>query len=1172
MRKSLQRAVFTLVLFLSSWNSAAGILLSSSTDRSNPVPLAGATVSGTMYVFFEYPEPVTQVRFSVMESGPLVKVENSYPFDYVGTRPNGLARPYDSSVLPDGIHSIFVSATLASGEIISEEASFIVGESTPLPQSEVYSLSYSLSSDRSNAGPLEAASLDGDIYVFLSPETNVEQVRFFVDSSDPAGTPFRVENNAPYDVAGGSTTRARPFDASSLSAGPHFIYAEVIKDDGESEAVAASFTVGGAAGLTASEEIITLSSEPDQGVITASVNIGASDGALVGISEQHTAAWLQIDLGDLTTPQAVSLNADTTGLSPGTYVDEVEFSASGYQPLTVTVSLTIEGDVPGGDYALMYSLNSNRSDASQLEGVSVDGDIYVFVSPETNIDQVRFFIDSSDSSGTPFKVENNAPYDFAGGKVDRARPFDVSSLSPGSHFIYAEIVKDGGDTEAITANFFQGPALPALTASLTEIEVASEPDQGVIQLQDITIDTDSGASADFSISSDADWLTVDPAMGATPGPVSLSVNTDGLLQGDYTATVTAIASGHLNAIIDVSLLVTGVVGEAVADQVHLAWVEDPATSMTVVWRTLDSGAASTVQYREANQNEWQEAVGAPRVSGTSGVLHEVTLRNLTPSTRYEYRVRRDSAGSWSDIFSTLTGPSPGPANFEAIFVADTGLVGRLDGLATGTAQVIDEIAEINPLLVLLGGDLAYYNSDKRFGTHDQTIDAWFNQWQEVASRSPTMPTYGNHEVFLQEDVANWLARFPTPEGFDDRKSYSFTVGDVHFVSIFGPLDSSAMSTDIVNWIEQDIIAAKEQGAQWIIPFFHVAPFSDGINHPSNINYREQLGPLFEGLGVQVVLTAHDQSYERTYPLVDVPATNTPTSTKLYCYDSSDGVTWVKSGPGGKLSSKNDDFSEFATTPAPAWTAYRDNTMHHFSRLIVSAEGSIQLDSYGVVGDGTAPLIMDSFKYILGECPADLLFSPSVLTFVVQPDEQASETVTLDRSEGESTNIAVTVDQGWLDVSPALLASTPEDMLVSVDTAGLLPGSYLGMVNATDGEGVEARLQVALTERDLVVSSTPDRSTAVLLEGATLSGNIFVFTTPDNGVLRVSFFLDDPDMQSSPRKIENNAPYDLAGTTRADDPKPFDSTQLAPGEHTLTALIERVSGDSEVVHASFTVAN
>jgi hypothetical protein len=94
----------------------------------------------------------------------------------------------------------------------------------------------------------------------------------------------------------------------------------------------------------------------------------------------------------------------------------------------------------------------------------------------------------------------------------------------------------------------------------------------------------------------------------------------------------------------------------------------------------------------------------------------------------------------------------------------------------------------------------------------------------------------------------------------------------------------------------------------------------------------------------------------------------------------------------------------------------------------------------------------------------------------------------------------------------------------------------------------------------------------MLAGATLAANAYVLTGPDAGVSRVSFWLDDPAMASTPRRIENSAPFDFAGgnaTTGA--ALPWDTRKVADGQHTITARLETAAGP-QVVHASFQVDN
>ncbi|MGB3294526.1 MAG: fibronectin type III domain-containing protein [Phormidesmis sp.] len=468
------------------------------------------------------------------------------------------------------------------------------------------------------------------------------------------------------------------------------------------------------------------------------------------------------------------------------------------------------------------------------------------------------------------------------------------------------------------------------------------------------------------------------------------------------------------------------------DQIHLAWVNDPASTMTVVWRTLTLDVPSTVNYREIGETSWQTATGALRTSGTTGTLHEVTLTGLTPSTAYEYRVQGDGSG-WSNIYQTRTAPASGPSDFTAIYVADTGLVGRTDGLTTGTQQVIDEIDELDPLLILGGGDYAYYNTETRFSQLDDAIDEWFNQWQPVLTESPVMPTYGNHEVILGEGFESWAARFPTPEGLDSRQNYSFDVGDVHFVSILAVQDIGGVTDERVNWVEQDILAAQARGQRWIIPYFHAGPFSNGINHGSNIEFRKRFGPLFERLDVDLAIYSHDQAYERTYPLANLPPVNkesliTPTSLSLTNYTKEDGVVFVKTSPGGKLSNKNGGFSPFANETPQPYIAFRDNTMHHFSQLTVAAEGSLRLDTYGLIGDGSPPVIIDSFQITDGPSPVVVTIADTSVS------EAAAAYLTFDIVLSSASTADITLNLATVDGSATGGSPSEFDSAGAVDYA------------------------------------------------------------------------------------------------------------------------------------------
>ncbi|HSO26857.1 MAG TPA: fibronectin type III domain-containing protein, partial [Anaerolineales bacterium] len=219
--------------------------------------------------------------------------------------------------------------------------------------------------------------------------------------------------------------------------------------------------------------------------------------------------------------------------------------------------------------------------------------------------------------------------------------------------------------------------------------------------------------------------------------------------------------------------------EEAVDQVHASWEMDSATTMTIAWHTQAATAPSSLQYRQAGSAVWETAAGSATTTHDGGLLHRVTLEGLSPVTSYEYRLA-DGAGGWSQVFEAATAPpagATGAAGFNVVYVADTGLQGRTDGLASGTEAVLTAVQSLQPLALLGGGDYAYYNTDTRYATLEEAIDAWFVQMQPLAAAAPLMPAYGNHELNDADDADgydHWAARFFTSAG--QYKQYSFDIG------------------------------------------------------------------------------------------------------------------------------------------------------------------------------------------------------------------------------------------------------------------------------------------------------------------------------------------------------------------------------------------------------------
>ena len=104
----------------------------------------------------------------------------------------------------------------------------------------------------------------------------------------------------------------------------------------------------------------------------------------------------------------------------------------------------------------------------------VDGDIYVLVVPESIVDRVTFYLDDPNMSYGAWRVEEGEPFDFEGGPLDFAHPFDTTTLDDGEHTITTVVDLYSGESVTLNATFTVGGEEPEPTAT-PEPEPTSTP-------------------------------------------------------------------------------------------------------------------------------------------------------------------------------------------------------------------------------------------------------------------------------------------------------------------------------------------------------------------------------------------------------------------------------------------------------------------------------------------------------------------------------------------------------------------------------------------------------------------------------------------------------------------------------------------------------------------------
>jgi tetratricopeptide (TPR) repeat protein len=294
------------------------------------------------------------------------------------------------------------------------------------------------------------------------------------------------------------------------------------------------------------------------------------------------------------------------------------------------------------------------------------------------------------------------------------------------------------------------------------------------------------------------------------------------------------------------------------------------TEATIRWRT-DLPARGRVTYGPMG------AGGPMQVADGDGGLtteHEVRVTGLTPATRYDYTIGTPAGllrGGDGDHFF-VTPPLPGSAKPTRIWVI--GDSGTADANAAAVYRAYRDFNGLRHTDVwLMLGDNAYL-----IGTDEEFQRAVFDFYPEMLRQVFLWPVIGNHETYVggPVDRTPYLESFSMPTRGEagglasgTELYYSFDHGNIHFVALDSMVSSRAPGAPMWTWLESDLAATDKT---WLIAFWHHPPYSKGSHDSDNSNgldpelveMREQALPILEAHGVDLVLSGHSHSYERSY--------------------------------------------------------------------------------------------------------------------------------------------------------------------------------------------------------------------------------------------------------------------------------------------------------------------
>lgn len=416
---------------------------------------------------------------------------------------------------------------------------------------------------------------------------------------------------------------------------------------------------------------------------------------------------------------------------------------------------------------------------------------------------------------------------------------------------------------------------------------------------------------------------------------------------------------------------TNFVSVVAPQQIHATTPTNGATEIAVSWVTAGRQIESVLEYRKTDLVDWQTAEVRSRRKPANGIfgsrqwIHHGLLSDLEPGTQYRYRV--SGVGAFgerefvSDVFDIETLPAPITYPVRIGIVTDTGISDRVDHLSESNNTIIGHLLN-DPVQFILGvGDYAYANREARFRFPEDAIAAWLQEWQPVLARTPFYPQWGNHDCCHWESTGLWTPLFRLPASdAPDGLSYSFAVGNVYFLSVFAPgVEHVLPSRQMLEWLDKELEAAREKHS-WLVVYQHEPIYSHGDSHPANPIVRGLLAPIFEKHHVDLHISSHDQSYERTYPLMNVTSeTFTVMTEKKQSYRQGEGVIYTKVSPSGKKSDITMSFSNLPEVKMPM-IAIATNKANHYAELQLRSPDEIYFVAYAVAEDGHRSIV-DQFS-------------------------------------------------------------------------------------------------------------------------------------------------------------------------------------------------------------------
>ena len=349
--------------------------------------------------------------------------------------------------------------------------------------------------------------------------------------------------------------------------------------------------------------------------------------------------------------------------------------------------------------------------------------------------------------------------------------------------------------------------------------------------------------------------------------VQTTINPSLLLNGTNVLAIELHQSGGTSSDISFDLQLIGSDGSASVTRGPYLQMGTP-NSTIVRWRT------NVATNSRVSIGTTQGSLTSNTDDASLTTEHEVIVSNLSPATKYFYSVGSQTqtlAGNDANHYF-VTAPLAGTTSQTRIWVLGDSGTANANAQAVRNAYLNFTGATHTNLWLMLG-DNAYEN-----GTDSEYQAAVFDMYPSMLRQSVLWPALGNHDTAQSSNPPAslpYFAMFTLPTAAQaggiasgTEKYYSFDYANIHFICLDSMTSDRSANGPMATWLRADLASTTRQ---WTIAFWHHPPYSKG-SHDSDTDpilaqMRQNILPILEDAGVDLVLAGHSHSYERSF-LID----------------------------------------------------------------------------------------------------------------------------------------------------------------------------------------------------------------------------------------------------------------------------------------------------------------